>query len=156
MAKARNIILDKYELDKMINEAKIINEAIQNSEEKINQIDDNYRTVEDKIYWINKEKMERELLLETYRKELVDKEEQLKNITHEITDNNNKLDDEIINEDQMVLKEYYETLNKKDEVALNLNNLTKQKEDLNSELSDYELMVKKENSLFNEKKETLN
>ena len=156
MAKARNIILDKYELDKMINEAKIINEAIQNSEEKINQIDDNYRTVEDKIYLINKEKMERELLLENYRKDLVDKEEQLKNVTYEITGNNNILADELINEEQMVLKEYYETLTKKDEVALNLNNLTKQKEDLNSELSDYELMVKKENSLFNEKKETLN
>lgn len=127
MAKARNIILDKYELDKMINEAKIINEAIQNSEEKINQIDDNYRTVEDKIYLINKEKMERELLLENYRKDLVDKEEQLKNVTYEITGNNNILADELINEEQMVLKEYYETLTKKDEVALNLNNLTKTK-----------------------------
>ncbi len=156
VAKARNIILDKYELDKMVNEAKIINETIQNSEEKINQIDDNYRTVEDKIYLINKEKTERELLLENYRKDLIEKEEQLKNITYEISGNNNILANELVNEEQMVLKEYYETLAKKDEVSLNLKNLIEQKEELNNELSDYELMVKKENSLFNEKKEILN
>lgn len=156
VVKARNIILDKYELDKMINEAKIVNEAVQNIEEKINAIDNDYRTVEDRIYLINKEKLEKDILLENYRKELVTKEESLKNVTYEITGNNNILADELINEEKMVLQEYYTALEKKNEVALNLNNLTKQKEDLNSELSDYELMVKKENSLFNEKKELLN
>lgn len=156
VVKARNIILDKYELDKMINEAKIVNEAVQNIEEKINAIDNDYRTVEDRIYLINKEKLEKDILLENYRKELVMKEESLKNVTYEITGNNNILADELINEEKMVLQEYYTALEKKNEVALNLNNLTKQKEDLNSELSDYELMVKKENSLFNEKKELLN
>lgn len=156
VVKARNIILDKYELDKMINEAKIVNEAVQNIEEKINAIDNDYRTVEDRIYLINKEKLEKDILLENYRKELVTKEESLKNVTYEITGNNNILADELINEEKMVLQEYYTALEKKNKVALNLNNLTKQKEDLNSELSDYELMVKKENSLFNEKKELLN
>ncbi len=156
VVKARNIILDKYELDKMINEAKIVNEAVQNIEEKINAIDNDYRTIEDRIYLINKEKLEKDILLENYRKELVMKEESLKNVTYEITGNNNILADELINEEKMVLQEYYTALEKKNEVALNLNNLTKQKEDLNSELSDYELMVKKENSLFNEKKELLN
>ena len=104
VVKARNIILDKYELDKMINEAKIVNEAVQNIEEKINAIDNDYRTVEDRIYLINKEKLEKDILLENYRKELVMKEESLKNVTYEITGNNNILADELINEEKMVLQ----------------------------------------------------
>ena len=154
--KARNIILEKYELENKIKEAKIISDNICKIEEKINEIDNNYKEIEDKIYLINKEKLNKEVILENYKKEIINKTEELKETTYEIMGNNNILDNKLIDEEQQVLKEYYETLENKNKVSLYLNSLLKKKDELNSELSDYELTVKKENSLYNEKKEILN
>ncbi len=154
--KARNIILEKYELENKIKEAKIISDNISKIEEKINEIDNNYKEIEDKIYLINKEKLNKEVILENYKKEIINKTEELKEITYEIMGNNNILDNKLIDEEQQVLKEYYETLENKNKVSLYLSSLLKKKDELNSELSDYELTVKKENSLYNEKKEILN
>ena len=156
VAKTRNVILEKYELEKLIKEANLVVENIKNIEEKINEIDNQYRAYEDKIYLINKEKIDNAVLLDNHKKESIKKQEELKTVTYEITGNNNILTNQLANEEQAVLKEYYETLEKKEKVELYLNSLNKKKDDLTSELSDYELMIKKENSLFNEKKEILN
>ena len=156
VAKTRNVILEKYKLEKLIKEANLVVENIKNIEEKINEIDNQYRAYEDKIYLINKEKIDNDVLLDNHKKESIKKQEELKTVTYEITGNNNILTNQLANEEQTVLKEYYETLEKKEKVELYLNSLNKKKDDLTSELSDYELMIKKENSLFNEKKEILN
>ncbi len=156
IAKSRNIILEKYELEKLIKEVNLTIENIKNIEEKINELDNQYRAYEDRLYLINKEKIGNNLLLENYKKEMIKKEEDLKTTTYEITGNNNILSNQLASEEQAVLKEYYETLEKKEKIELYLNSLNKRKEDLNSELSDYELIIKKENSSLNEKKEVLN
>lgn len=155
ISKTRNIVLEKYELDKFINELKIVNQNIGDIEEKINDIDNNYRILEDRIYLINKDKFDNELLLNNLKKDIVNKTEELRVTMYEITGNNNILANDLANEEQAVLKEYYDTLEKKNKVELYLNNLVKKKDDLNSELSDYELTVKKENSLFLEKRDLL-
>ncbi len=155
VAKSRNIVLEKYELDKLINQLKITTENISDIEEKINEIDNNYRVLEDRIYLINKDKMDNELLLNSIKKNIIDKTEQLKATTYEITGNNNILSHDLSNEEKLVLEEYYKTLENKNKVELYLNNLIKKKDDLNSELSDYELTIKKENSLFLEKRDLL-
>ena len=154
--KTKNIILEKYELENKIKEVKAISDNISNIEEKINEIDNKYKEIEDRIYLINKEKLNKEVLLENHKKEIINKTEQLKETTYEIMGNSNILDNKLVLEEQQVLKEYYETLENKNKVSLYLNSLLKKKDELNSELSDYELTVKKENSLFNEKKELLN
>ena len=156
IAKTRNIILEKYELENKIKEANLISNKISEIEEKINEVDNNYKGLEDKIYLINKEKLNKEVLLDNYKNEQTSKEEKLKETTYEIMGNNNILDNKLLEEEQQVLKEYYETLENKNKVSLYLNSLLKKKEELNSELSDFELTVKKENSLYNEKKEELN
>ena len=154
--KTRNIILEKYELENKIKSTNLISDSISKIEDKLNEIDNKYKEIEDKIYLINKEKLNKSVLLDNYKKELIFKEENLKETTYEIMGNNNILDNKLADEEQQVLKEYYETLESKNKVSLYLNSLLKKKEELNNELSDYELTVKKENSLFNEKKEELN
>ena len=155
-AKTRNIILEKYELENKIKEANLISDNISKIEEKLNEVDNNYKSIEDKIYLINKEKLNKDVLLDNYKNEIISKEESLKETTYEIMGNNNILDNKLQDEEQQVLKEYYDTLENKNKVSLYLNSLLKKKEELNSELSDYELTVKKENSLYNDKKEELN
>ena len=156
VAKTRNIILEKYELENKIKEANLISNKISEIEEKVNEVDNNYKGLEDKIYLINKEKLNKDVLLDNYKNEIISKEESLKETTYEIMGNNNILDNKLQDEEQQVLKEYYDTLENKNKVSLYLNSLLKKKEELNSELSDYELTVKKENSLYNDKKEELN
>ena len=156
IVKTRNIILEKYELEKLLKEVDMIVNDIKNIEEEINNIDNQYRVVEDKIYLINKEKLDNKILLSNYQKNIVKKEEEVKTTNYEIIGNENILNNQLEKEEQEVLKEYYETLEKKEKIQLYLNNIIKKKDDLTSELSDYELMVKKENNLFNEKKENLN
>ena len=156
VAKTRNIILEKYELENKLKEAKLINDKISEIEERINEIDNDYKSLEDKIYLVNKEKLNKEVILDNLKKDIISKEENLKETTYEIMGNNNILDNKLQDEEQQVLKEYYETLENKNKVNLYLTKLLKQKEELNSELSDYELTVKKENSVYNEKKEELN
>ena len=156
ITKTRNVILEKYELDNLIKEANYTLENVKIIEEKINEIDNNYRACEDRIYLVNKEKIDHDVLFDNYKKELIKKQEELKNISYEITGNTNILDNQLAIEEQNVLKEYYDTLEEKEKIELYLNNLHKRKNDLNNELSDYELVLKKENSLYNEKKELLN
>ena len=156
VSKTRNIILEKYELENLVKEFNLIIENIKIVEEKINQIDNKYKACEDRIYIINKEKIANDILLENYKKDIIKKQEELKTISYEIIGNTNILNNKLDIEEQNVLKEYYESLKKKEEVELYLNNLNNKKFDLSNELSDYELVLKKENSLYNDKKEILN
>ena len=154
-SKTRNIILEKYELEKLVKELDRIVLNIQNIEEKLNEIDNNYRIYEDKIYLINKDKIEKNVILDNYKKNLIELEEQIKIITIEINGTNNILSNSLSDEEQLVLKEYYESLNSKNKLENDLNNLIKKRDDLQNESSDYEMVIKKENSLFNEKSNEL-
>ena len=151
VVKSRNIILEKYELEKLIKESNNIVENTKLLEEKINEIDNNYRVFDDKIYLINKEKLEKEVILNNYKSSLSENLEKLKIITIEISGTNNIINNTLALEEQEILKEYYDLVNQKNKLEIDLNNLIKKKDDLSGELSDYELTIKKENSLFNEK-----
>lgn len=153
--KNRNIILDKYELENSLKELKNINNNISNIEENINEIDNNLRVIEDKIYLINKEKLDRTIIYDFIKKSIIDIEEKKKVVSLEITGTNNIISNTLVNEEELVLKEYYDVVNSKNEVELELNNLIKQRDNLNEDLSDYELSLKKENNLVNEKNNEL-
>ena len=153
--KSRNIILEKYELENNIKLVNNIVEDIKLIEEKINLIDNDYRTVEDKLYLINKDKLDNELLFENYNKSLAEIEEVIKLNNLEINSTNNMLNNTLNLEEQEVLNQYYESVNEKNNIESKLNTLIKNKDNLNNELSDYELSIKKENVLFNEKNNEL-
>lgn len=153
--KSRNIILEKYELENNIKLVNSLTEEIKSIEEKINLIDNDYRMVEDKLYLINKDKLDNELLLENYNKSLAEIEENIKLNNLEINGTNNILNNTLNLEEQEVLNQYYETINEKNNIKNKLSVLIKNRDDLNNELSDYELSIKKDNVLFNEKNNEL-
>jgi len=155
IAKSKNIILEKYELE---NNIKLLDkklEEIKEIEEKINEVDHEYKVIEDRIYLINKDKLDNEVLFDSYTKQLAEIEEQIKINSFEINGTNNILNNGLKDEEQEILNQYYESLNNKNLLENSLNTLIKSKDDLNSELSDYELMIKKENVLFNDKNNEL-
>ncbi|MBO5095354.1 MAG: chromosome segregation protein SMC [Bacilli bacterium] len=151
----KNVITEKYELEENLRKLNTVSENVKTIEEKINEIDNNYKIYEDKIYLINKDILDKNMILESLSKNISSKTEELKVTSLEILGTNNILSNELNKEEQEVLSLYYEALDNRNKAELELNNLIKKKDELNSELFEYELTVKKENSLFNDKNNLL-
>ena len=153
--KSKNIISEKYDLDYSLKEYEQVKKTTKDKEEAINKIDFDIKVIEDKIYLLNKEKVSNEqVYLSKYN--LYDSlNEKLSKTSREINSNNNILNKKISEEEEEVLNKYYESLKEKDSIINKLSILNNNKNDLNSELEDYNFSLKKENAIFNEKSKEL-
>ena len=154
-SKTRNIISDKYELENNIKQLEDVNNNISNLESDINNIDNELKVYEDKIYLINKEKLNKNIKYDSISKNIINIEEKLKFNYLEMKGTTNILNNTLKEEEENILKEYYDYLNKKNETESKLNILINNKDNLTEDLNEYELSLKKENSLFNEKNNKL-
>ena len=149
--KIRNIISDKYELENNLKQMKNILSKIKEFENEINEIDYNLKAKEDKIYLLNKEKMLKEEEDKTKKQILEEQSQKLKQITFDIKSNNKLLEGGLSSEEEEILNKYYAALKTKSEAQIELENLTKEKQNLNETLEDYEASLKKENTLYTAK-----
>lgn len=153
--KQKNIITEKYDLENYLLELNKVELEIKELENKINDNDYAYSALEDKLYVVNKNKINLEELVNNRKEELKQKEEKLDHINKETMDTNNRLDNNISSEEEKVLKEYYTALEEKNklenDIAKNQNKLDSIKHDL----EEFEFTVKKENSEFNLKNKEL-
>ena len=153
--KTRNIISDKYELDKNKIELASLESKIKDTEEAINVINNEISSSEDKVYLINKDKIELETLYNSKNRAKFEIEEAINTIKENISATNNMLNNSLSEEETKVMEEYYKALNKKDEIMHQSEALLNKKNELNEELANYEYSLKKENSLYNTKNEEL-
>ena len=151
----KNVITEKYELDSNLRKLDLILENIKSIEEKINESDNDYKIVEDRLYLLNKNRVENKILLDSETNKMNEHIKEVKNITLEINGNNNSLSNSLDELEEKVLNEYYKALDDKNRVSLEISNLNKKKDSINNELFEYELTVKKENSIFNDKSNLL-
>ena len=149
--KIRNIISDKYELENNLKQMKNLLSKIKEFENEINEIDYNLKAKEDKIYLLNKEKMLKEEEDKTKKQILEEQSQKLKQITFDIKSNNKLLEGGLSSEEEEILNKYYAALKTKNEAQIELENLTKEKQNLNETLEDYEASLKKENTLYTAK-----
>ena len=149
--KIRNIISDKYELENNLKQMKNLLSKIKEFENEINEIDYNLKAKEDKIYLLNKEKMLKEEEDKTKKQILEEQSQKLKQITFDIKSNNKLLEGGLSSEEEEILNKYYAALKTKSEAQIELENLTKEKQNLNETLEDYEASLKKENTLYTAK-----
>jgi len=153
--KARNIITDKYELDRCINNLDIINKNISVLEDNINNIDYNLKSVEDKLYIQKKNKLNIEEFITLKNNTIKDLNEKLNDVISEISGVNNLINDELSKEEDSVIKEYYDAVKQKDEIANKLQIVNNEKIRLNNLLEQEQYSVKKDNQTFNEKNNEL-
>ncbi len=153
--KQKNVITEKYDLENFLLELNKIEIEIKELENKINDNDYAYRALEDKLYIVNKNKINLEELLKNKKLELESKEEKLDNISKETIDMNNRLDNNISNEEEKVLKEYYESLEEKNNLENELSKNQNKLDNIKHDLEEFEFSVKKENSEFNLKNKEL-
>ena len=154
--KVRNIINDKYELERLIKEDNSYINSIKLTEENINEVDSNLKELETKLQVSYQNKNNKEENVNAKNKmlnELIDKKD---SVSKEIVGTNNILSNNLSNEEEEVLNRYYSATKEKEKVAFDLENLNKKKLSLSEELEDYELESKKENSEVSRKNKELN
>lgn len=150
-----NVITLKYELENTIKDLNNVVKLISDLENKINESDYNYKALEDKIYLINKQKLEINEYINTRRTTLNDYNLKLEQTTNEIKGTNNLINGELSEEENKILENYYEAVDLKNKCELQLEDLKKQKVNLNSELEEYESSLKLENTTYNNKTKEL-
>lgn len=153
--KNRNIINEKYELEKNLNELNNLNEEIKLIEEAINQVDYDLKAIEDKQYLLLKDKIEKEESINSKNKNLVSSTELLKQHNMEINGTTNIINNNLSKEEEEVLTRYYDAIKQKDNTKTELDSLIKEKNNLNDSLSEYEYELKRENSSISVKNKEL-
>jgi chromosome segregation protein len=153
--KQTNTISLKNELENKINEQKTLEHEIENIENEINRIDNELKNKEDELYLINKEKINIEETLNNKEKHNIELKNNLEEIENDINGTKNILEGKLSEEEENILKEYYESIKKKDEIANNINTLEDEKHDLLEEKEKFEYQLKKENSIYNSKSKEL-
>ena len=149
--KVRNIITDKYDLESNLKLQTKLGEEQKEIENEINKLDYDLKAIEDKLYLSNREKISIEEFINSRKNTIKEINIRLENIINEINDANNSLNNTIDSEEQLILKEYYEAVEKKQKVESNLEMLNNNRSRLSNELDDFEFNIKRENSLYNEK-----
>lgn len=153
--KIRNIITDKYDLENNIKEYDKLIQDKKNIENQINECDYKLRTLEDKLYICNKNKINIKEYIKSSENKINDGNRKLDDIELQISNINNSLNNTIDEEENKVLKEYYNAASKKDNILSSLELLNNNKMKLQNELSEFEYTIKQENSLYNLKNNEL-
>ena len=145
----------KYELENTIKEKQITEAKIKTLEEEINKTDNALKQQEDELYLLNKTKIEKEELVNAKEKQLEEQNKTLEEVKLDINGTKNILEGKLTEEEENILKKYYESIRQKDETTNNISVLEDEKHDLEEEKEQYEYQLKKENAIYNAKNKEL-
>ena len=151
----KNVITEKYELEKCLNENKNIELKISELENKLNELDYNLKAVEDKLYLLHKDIILIDEQIEYKNSSLVDFNSKLESINISISGTENMINDTLSDEEDRILEEYYKALNDKNELTNNINILKNNLASMTNKLEEYEYSSKRENNLYNQKNQEL-
>ena len=155
-SKQKNPLNDKFELQNLINELKETEKNISHYENELNKYDAVLASLEDEAYLINKERIAKEEELKEKNKRIEELETKIEDIKNNINGTNNILNNSLSNEEDTILKEYYEALDIKNKVMNDIEVITLEKDKVTNELEEFEYSVKKDNFLYNQKSKELN
>ena len=153
--KIRNIITDKYELENSLKEHSKLENIQKDIENNINKLDYDLKAFEDKLYLANKDKLNNLEYINIRKNSMNNINQKLEEIKIEIDGINDSLNKTIDKEEENILSEYYEALDKKSKLESDIELLNNNKIKLNNELEQFEYNIKKDNSLYNEKNNLL-
>ena len=151
----KSILTEKYELEHALQEQKELLEQIQLLEEEINGHDDTCRSIEDKLYVVNKELMSVREIKEQKNHLLVEFQNRLSIVSGEVNGTQHLLDGNLSREEEQILTSYYQAMEEMKKTEIHLEEIKNQKESLSTDLQDYEFSLRKENSAFYAKNKEL-
>ena len=151
----KNVITEKYELEKCLTENESINSKISELENTLNELDYNLKAVEDKLYLLNKDIILTDEQIDYKKNTLKDFTSKLESVDLSINGTENMLNDTLSDEEDRILEEYYKALNAKNELTNTINVLKNNLSGITNKLEEYEYTSKKENNLYNQKNQEL-
>lgn len=154
-AKNRNVISLKYDLESTLQEYTSIINDIKLLEESINTTDNDLKCLEDVLYLINKDKIISNNEMDVLNKSIGELNDNLENTNLEIKSCENQINNNLSEEEECILKEYYDAIAEKEKLELSLQSITKKRDDLKDTLEQFEYSLKTENTLFNSKNKEL-
>lgn len=149
--KTRNMISIKYDLENELKEQQKNVENIKEIENNMNEIDYEYRSIEDKLYLNNKEMITVQELLSNKNMLKQNLREELNKIKSDEKGTNSILNHELSNEEEKILSSYYEAVDSKNKIESDLEIVKKDRTNLYEKLEESEFSLKQENSLVNSK-----
>lgn len=151
----KNVITEKYELEKTLSNLKTIEKNISNLENNLNELDYKLKSIEDKQYLVNKDMLLVKEEINNKTNNMNDLVNKLDSITSNINGTLNIINDTLSDEEDKILEEYYKAINDKNELSNTINNLKNKLASLTNELDEYEYSTRKDNSLYNQKNQEL-
>ena len=139
----------KFDLENKIKLLKEKVNQIKIKEEEINEEDHNLKILENKIFILNNQNNELKESILRKNNELKTANNNLENITNEISGTNALLENTIDNKLEEILNEYYNIESQKEDLEFNLSQLKLNKNDLSAEISEIEIASKTQNSEYN-------
>lgn len=155
MANTKNIILEKNTLEKEIKNLTVIEQAIKSLENQINESDYHYQSIEDKSYLFNRDKLhlEEEILMK--QQGLKEQQEELHQLNLEMVGNKGVLDNNLDKTLEEILNRYYKAVDELNKTKEELEQLKRERQSIHDELEEYEFVIRRENTLFNNKNKEL-
>ena len=144
-----SILKEKYELEDVIKEINTTQNNLSIIENKINEIDHEYA---------NNEQLKKDILIKidinsASLNEINNKLKELdltkESINNELRSNNNTIKNILSNEEDEIIKKYYDEKNKQDRVKIEIENLFKNIEKEKEKLTDLETNLKVDNKEYN-------
>lgn len=153
--KTSNIVSEKYELEKALKEEEALTNEIETLENKMNEVDHDLKSKEDKLYLIQKETVTKE---ESYRQKQIQQKEvqvKLEQVQLEKIGTGNILNQSLSEEEDQILKRYYQVEQEKNDLERTLEQVKKEKADVTEQLGEIEFSYKQENSILTQKSKEL-
>lgn len=154
--KRENVIESKFILEKELKERENLILQIGMVEDTMNQIDAELKSVEDRLYLIHKDYVQKEEIQKS--KEVQSKllMSSLEKVENELQGTKHILEKTLQKEEEQIIENFYKAENEKVKIENELQNLIREKEELEDQLEICEFERKKENNLFHQKNKELN
>ncbi len=149
--KQKNILSEKQELENLLKEKYTQNKSIKALEEGLNNCDYELKAKEDSYYLVSRDNIRLEEEVREKNKKIEQLKEKIEETKQTLSGTNSVINNSLSEEEDNILKEYYEALNEKERIASELDYYQNEKVKVSNELAEFEHSVKKDNALYLEK-----
>lgn len=150
-SKQKNILSEKQELETLIKEKETQTKTIKSLEEGLNACDYDLKAKEDEYYLVSRDNIRLEEEVREKNKKIEQLREKIVETKNTLSGTNSVINNSLSEEEDNILKEYYEALNEKERIANELSYYQNEKTKISDELAEFEHFVKKDNALYLEK-----
>ncbi len=153
--KNNSVILDKMDLDKNLREIEVIQKDIVYLESKVASLTNNIKSDETKYYELRSKQLSLQEIVATKVNIKNDYKKELDNILTNINSTNNILNNNLSEEEDNVLKKYFDAQKNKEVILKEITNLNTKIDEYKENINNIERDIKLSNSLFNKKNKEL-